>query len=63
VVVIGLGIKFVVSRKGSESTHLYCYAGVSGCARHLADMVPASNGEQGSFSLKAKKEERQVFIL
>jgi len=26
-------------------------------------MVPASNGEQGSFSVKAKKEERQVFIL
>jgi len=29
----------------------------------VRDMVPASTGEQSSFSVKAKKEERQVFIL
>jgi len=29
----------------------------------VRDMVPASTGEQGSFSGKAKKEGRQVFIL
>ncbi len=53
-VVNGLGIKFVVSSKGSESTHLYCYADMSCCAQHLADQVPASTGEQGNFSVEAK---------
>jgi len=35
---------------------------ISACPA-VRDIVPASKGEQGSFSVKAKKEERQVFIL
>ncbi len=43
-----------------------CVASISMRVRQSTDIEPmcaASTGEQSSFSVKAKKEERQVFIL